>query len=192
MLEVLAAVLSKKTDGHTPFLLSFVENYLSKYPEEGKEVLDVFLDLSHGVFVDENATKLWRDHYLGAMHLDIEEKENKAIEEARKQWRSQVIGNPKILYSLLGPQIPVEIPEQSILLVAFEESAPLAFDVNTVDEGIIQMVPELTAEQKQSWMNQRSIKPFSDFEDFKNRSGLDEKVLRHFKLPDPNAIERSN
>jgi hypothetical protein len=183
MLEVLAAVLNEKTDGHTPFVLSFVENYLSKYPDEGKEVLDVFLDLSHGVFVDKNAAKLWHDHYLGSLHLDIAEKENKAVEAARAQWRSQVISDPKILYSLIGPQIGVEIPEQSILLVAFEESAPLAFDVNTVDEGIIQMVPEITAEQKQSWINQRMVKPFSDFEDFKKRSGLSEKVLQHIKLP---------
>ena len=31
----------------------------------------------------------------------------------------------------IGPQIPVEIPGVSILLIAFEESAPLAFDVTT-------------------------------------------------------------
>jgi hypothetical protein len=183
MLDVLAAVLSEQTDGDTPFLLRFVENYLTKYSDEGKEVLDVFLDLSHGVFIDKNAAKLWRDHYLGALHLDIAEKENKAVETARNQWRTQVTADPKILYSLLGPQIPVELPEQSILLVAFEESAPLAFDVNTVEEGIIQMVPGITAEQKQSWINQRTIKPFSDFEDFKKRSGLDENVLQHFKIP---------
>jgi hypothetical protein len=183
MLEVLAAVLSEKTDGNTPFILSFVENYLSKYPVEGKEVVDVFLDLSRGVFVDKNAAKLWRDHYLGALHLDIAETENKAVESARAQWRTQVIADPKILYSLFGPQIPVELPGQSILLVAFEESAPLAFDVNTVEEGVIQMVPEISAEEKQSWMNQRAIKPFSDFDDFKQRSGLDEKVLKHFKVP---------
>ena len=184
MLEVLAAVLSEKNDGHTPFLLSFVENYLSKFPDEGKEVMDVFLDLCHGVFVDKNAAKLWRDHYLGALHLDIAEKENKPIETARAQWRTQVIADPKILYSLLGPQVAVKIPEQSILLIGFEESAPLAFDINTVDEGIIQMVPEITAEQKQSWINQRTIKAFSDFEDFKKRSGLDQKVLQHFKVPE--------
>jgi hypothetical protein len=186
MLEVLAEVLNEKTDGHTPFILSFVENYLKKYPDEGREVLDVFLDLSHGVFVDKNAAKLWHDHYLGALHLDIAEKENKAVEGARAQWRTQIIADPKILYSLLGPQVAVEIPEISILLVAFEESAPLAFDVNTVDEGIILMVPEITAEQKQSWMNQRTIKPFSDFEDFKKRSGLNEKTLQHIKLPQQN------
>ncbi|HEY7160176.1 MAG TPA: hypothetical protein VH815_02910, partial [Acidobacteriota bacterium] len=89
MLEVLAEVLNEKTDGHTPFILSFVENYLKKYPDEGREVLDVFLDLSHGVFVDKNAAKLWHDHYLGALHLDIAEKENKAVEGARAQWRTQ-------------------------------------------------------------------------------------------------------
>ena len=169
---------------HAPFLLSFIENYLSKFPDEGKEVLDVFSDLSHGVFVDKNAAKLWRDHYLAALHLDIAETENKPIEKARTQWRSQVIADPKILYSLLGPQVAVKVPEQSILLIGFEESAPLSFDVNTVDEGIIQMVPEITLEQKQSWINQRTIKPFSDFEDFKKRSGLDEKVLQHFKVPE--------
>ena len=127
MLEVLAAVLSEKNDGHAPFLLHFVENYLSKFPAEGKEVLNVFLDLSHGVFVDKNAAKLWRDHYLGALNLDIAEKENKAVEAARAQWRSQVVADPKILYSLLGPQVAVKIPEQSILLIGFEESATLAF-----------------------------------------------------------------
>lgn len=184
MLEVLAAVLSGKTDGNTPFLLIFIENYLNKFPDEGKEVLDVFFDLSHGVFIDKNAAKLWRDHYLGSLHLDFGETENQLIETARKQWRSQVISNPKILYSVLGPQIPVEIREQSILLVGFEESAPLAFDVNTVEEGIIQMVPEISAEQKQTWVDQRNIKPFSNFEDFRKRSGLDEKVLRHFKSKD--------
>ena len=92
----------------------------------------------------------------------------------------QVSAILKILASLLGPQIPVEIPGVSILVVAFEESAPLAFDVNTVEEGIIQMVPEISAKQKETWITQRAIKPFSDFEDFKTRCGLDEKVLKHF------------
>ena len=81
MLEVLAAVLNEKTDGHTPFILSFVEKYLKKYPDEGKEVLDVFLDLSHGVFVDKNAAKLWHDHYLGALHLDIAKKKIKLLKQ---------------------------------------------------------------------------------------------------------------
>jgi hypothetical protein len=79
--------------------------------------------------------------------------------------------------SLLGPQIPVEIQGISILVVAFEESAPLAFDVNTVEEGIIKMVPDLSDKQKELWLTQR---PFSNFDDFKTRCGLDEKVLKHF------------
>ena len=44
------------------------------------------------------------------------------------------------------------------------------------------MVPEITTEQKQSWINQRTIRAFLDFEDFKKRSGLDKKVLQHFKV----------
>ena len=79
MLEVLSDILADKTaDAHLPFLLHYVEKYLSKYPEEGKEVLDVFLDLSHGVFVDKNAAQLWRDHYLASLRMDLAEIENQA------------------------------------------------------------------------------------------------------------------
>jgi hypothetical protein len=184
MLEVLSDVLSgQKADGTNPFLLHFVENYLTKYPDEGQEVLDVLLDLSHGVFVDKNAAKLWRNHYLASLHLDLAERENKAIETARNQWRANVSSNPKILFGFLGPQVAVEIPEVSVLVVAFEESALLAFDVNTVEEGIIRMVPGISEKQLETWIAQRTTKPFSNFEDFKTRCELDGNVLQKFKIP---------
>ena len=184
MLEVLSKVLSEsKVDGNSPFLLHFVETYMTVYPEEGKEVSDALLDLSHGVFVDKNAAKLWRDHYLGSLRLDFAETENQALESARKQWRTLVSSNPKVLYALLGPQVAVEIPKVSILLIAFEEPAPLAFDVNTVEEGIIRMVPEISDKQKELWITERQKKPFSDFNAFKTRCNLDEKVVDSFVEP---------
>ena len=54
-----------------PFLLLFVEAYIRKFPAEASEVIDVLLDLSHGVFVDREAAALWHAHYLGALRLDL-------------------------------------------------------------------------------------------------------------------------
>jgi Type II secretion system (T2SS), protein K len=184
-LEVLADVFAEESSsGDSPYLLRFIEHYLKKFPDEGKEVLDVFLDLSHGVFLDRNAARLWHDHYLAALRLDLAEKKNDAIESARQNWRTKVLADPKILYSLLGPQIPVEVADTSILLVAFEEAAPLAFDINTAEEGVLRCVPGITDREIGTWLAQRRSKPFEDAADFKARAGVSAALLSRFKFPD--------
>ncbi len=182
MLETLAAMLgSGKQDADSSFLVNFVEEFVKRYPKEAKEILDVFLDLSHGVFVDSHAATLWRDHYLAALSFDLAEAKNQDIETARNQWRVESLKDPGILYSRLGPQLRIEVPEISILLVSFEEPAPLSFDANTVQEGIIRMIPDISDEEVRIWLAQRNEKPFASFDDFKKRCPLDDKVTRQFK-----------
>jgi hypothetical protein len=169
-------------DPDTPFLVHFVETYMHRYPSEAKEIADVFLDLSHGVFVDRNAAKIWKDHYLGALKLDMAERDNETLWKARESWEANVVKNPKILYTFLGPQIRCEIPGQTVLIVAFEEPSPLAFDINTVGEGIIRMIPGITDTQIWNWISARAEKAFSSIDDFKKRSGVTDKVLSAMKF----------
>ena len=183
LLETLAATLSGGTlNAEVPFLIQIVKELMNRYPDEAKETADVLLDLSHGVFVDSNAAKLWHDHYIGSLHFDVGEAKNQAIETARDQWRTEVIKNSKVLDSMLGPQLRIEVPEVSILLISFEEPAPLSFDANTVQEGIIEMIPEISDTEVKIWMDQRNAKPFADFDDFKKRCPLNPKALSHLKF----------
>jgi hypothetical protein len=134
------------------------------------------------VFVDRAAPKLWRDHYLNALRLDLKEKNNKEIEAARDRWRSEALKDPRVLYSLVGPQIRCEVSERSVLLVAFEEPAPLSFDLNTAEEGVIRMVPGINDGEVESWLAQRAIMAFSDVADFKKRGGLSAATLQHIRF----------
>jgi hypothetical protein len=182
MLNVIAEVFRNHPGADRPYLLQFVEQYLKDDPEEGKEVLDVLLDLSHGVFVDSRAAQLWHEHYLNSLRMDISEKNNSAIETARQNWRKLVIEAPSQLYSHIGPEIPVQIPGKSILLVAFEEPAPLAFDINSVEEGVLRCVPGISETEVQKWIAERRTKPFLDATDFQKRVALSSTVLKGFKF----------
>jgi DNA uptake protein ComE-like DNA-binding protein len=165
-----------------PYLLRFVERYLKEQPEEGAQIVDVLLDLSHGVFVDPKAQQMWHDHYLNALSMDLAEKNNTVIETARQNWKKQVLANPTILYSLLGPEIPVQIKGTSVLLVAFEEPAPLAFDINTAAEGVLRCIPKITEEEVMKWIAERRTKPFKNVDDFKTRSALSANTLKDFEF----------
>jgi predicted nucleic acid-binding OB-fold protein len=109
------------------------------------------------------------------------EAKNESIETARDRWRSDAQKDPKVLYSLLGPQLRAEVPDVSILLISFEEPAPLSFDINTVQEGILKMVPEITDDEVKTWLAQRAVKPFESFDDFTKRCPLSSKVSSHLK-----------
>lgn len=183
LLETLAATLKGgNLNADTPFLIHVVQESMKRYPDEVKETADVLLDLSHGVFVDSNAAKLWHDHYIGSLHFDVGEAKNQAIETARNQWRTEVMKNANALYSLLGPQLRIEVPEVSILLISFEEPAPLSFDANTVQEGILKMIPNISEAEAKAWMDQRNTKPFIDFDDFKKRCPLNDRALSQLKF----------
>ncbi len=173
---------SSSLSPESPFLLDFALSYMKLYPEEAPDVVDVLLELSHGVFVDPQASILWRDHYLGALRLDMAERKNPAIMDALKRWHNDVLKDPRLLYSRLGPQIGCEVPEDSVQLLAFGDPSPLTFDLNTVEEGVIRMVPQITEPEVRTFLARRDERPYQDAGDFKRRSGLSEASLKHFKF----------
>jgi hypothetical protein len=183
MLMVLARMFrSGAMDADSPFLLRFVETFMQVYPAESSEVVDVLMDLSRGVFVDAAARRMWRDHYLGALRLDMAERNNEQLEAARKRWKASVMKDARLLYSLVGPQVYCEVPARSVLLVAFGQSAPLSFDVNTVEEGVIRLIPAITGAEVESWISARGERPFADAEDFKKRASLSAQTVSSMKF----------
>ncbi|MHC5112141.1 MAG: helix-hairpin-helix domain-containing protein [Planctomycetota bacterium] len=173
MLATLAEVFaSQPITPDTPYMLHFVETHMRLFPDAAQEVVDVVLDLSHGVFVDAEAAKLWREHYLAALRLDLQVVRSDQIEQARSRWRQAVMKDPNVLYSLLGPQIPCVVSEVKVMLVAFGRAMPLSFDINTVQEGIIRLIPGISDAEVLRWLAERELRPFESVDDFKRRAAL--------------------
>lgn len=178
IMETLRTMLSRSApDSGTAFLTEFVGTYMTEYPDEAGEIADVFLELTHGVFVDPGSTDLWRAHYLGALELDLGERDNPAIDSALERWHSMLIDDPRAMTELLGPQIRCEVPDVTIRLKAFGESSPLVFDLNTAEEGTIRSIPGITGEEVTSWLTARRDRPFLNGADFRKRGGISEQIL---------------
>lgn len=178
VLEALADMFAaRKPDADAPYLLWFLEAYAKRYPEEKEAIVDALLDLSHGVFVDAEAPALWREHYSAAIRLDIQKASPQRLKAARERWREAVLKDFGVLYSRLGPQIRCEVRSVKVELAALRRSAPLSFDVNTVQPGILRMVPALSGDDIERWLAERSRKPFASAQEFRERSGLAAEVL---------------
>lgn len=179
--RMLAALTAALTQGEMtadePFLLRFVQTYQRLYPAEGPQIVDVLLDLSHGVLVDGDAAALWRGHYLAALRLDVPGLNLERIEAARARWRRAVNADPRVLFVRLGPQLRCEVAGRTVVLVGMHHEAPLSFDVNSAEEGIMRLVPGISEVEVSSWLSSRQQRPFADATDFKRRSGLSEKTL---------------
>ncbi|MHC4991572.1 MAG: helix-hairpin-helix domain-containing protein [Planctomycetota bacterium] len=175
IVRTLADVLQNEAvSPSTPFLVDFVESWLTRFPEHGAEAVDVLLDLSHGVFVDADAARLWGEAYRAALQLDIQRFPPPELPAARAAWRSAVLDDPAVLRQRLGPQLSCEVADVSVLLVYFGRAAPLSFDLNTVQEGIARMVPGIDAAAVDRWMAERAARPFADAADFRQRVVRDE------------------
>jgi hypothetical protein len=134
--------------------------------------VDALNDLSHGVFVDPGAAALWREHYLASLRLDLEHLNRDAINAARKRWREQALADPHVLFSRIGPEIVCTVPTITVRLVAFGEDAPLRFDGNTVQEGILRLVPGIAQDEVARWIAERVKQPFANAGDFRRRVAL--------------------
>jgi hypothetical protein len=173
MLRAMAAMFAAvKTDISTPWLLDLVTQYMRLFPEERAAIVDALNDLSHGVFVDSGAAELWREHYLASLRLDLAHLNRDAINAARKRWRERVLADPHALYSRIGPEIVCTVPAVTVRLVAFGEDAPLRFDVNTVQEGVLRLMPGISEEEIARWEAERAKAPFASDEDFRRRAAL--------------------
>ena len=169
-------------DPSSPWLPRFVTAYMKQYPEQKAAMADAINDLSHGVFVDADAARLWKEHYLATLSLDQNNMNLAAIAAARKKWRDAVVADPQVLYSQLGPEIACTVPGTKVRLVAFGEASPVLFDLNTAPAGILRLVPGITESEVAGWIEQRGKKPFASVEDFRARAGLRPATLAALKF----------
>ena len=168
-------------DSSAPWLLRLAVEFMKQFPEQKAAIADALNDLSHGVFVDAGAAALWRDHYLATLRLDQQNMNLQGIAAARTKWRGQVVENPQVLFSRIGPEIACSVPGTKVRLVAFEEDAEVRFDLNTAQAGIMRLIPGITEAEVASWLARRAEKPFASAEDFRSRAGLRESTLAALK-----------
>lgn len=183
LLRAMAAMFAEvKTDMSTPWLLELVTHYARLFPDERADVVDALNDLSHGVFVDPSAAAVWGDHYLASVRLDLAHLNRDAINATRKRWREQVLADPRVVFSRIGPEIVCTVPDITVKLAAFEDEAPLRFDVNTVQAAIVRLVPGITDQEVARWIGERAKTPFSSAADFRRRAALHATVLAGMRL----------
>lgn len=125
---------------------------------------------------------MWREHYLASLRLDLANLNRDAINAARKRWREQVLADPRVLDSRIGPEIVCTVPAVSVRLIAFGEAAPLRFDVNTVQAGVMRLVPGIAEEEASRWIAERSRAPFASAADFRQRVRLQAEVAAGLKI----------
>ncbi|MGD0871053.1 MAG: type II secretion system protein GspK [Bryobacteraceae bacterium] len=169
-------------DASSPWLVRFVSAYMKQFPEQKAAMADALNDLSHGVFVDPDAARLWKEHYLATLSLDQKNMNIAGIMAARKKWHDAAVADAHALYSQLGPEIACRLPGTKVRLAAFGEDSPVVFDLNTAPAGILRIVPGISESEVASWIEQRGKQPFLSVEDFKARAGLRPATLAALKF----------
>jgi len=165
-----------------PWLPRLASEYMKLFPEEKTAIVDALNDTSHGVFVDPGAVVLWRDHYLAALKLDMSRMNIQGVAAARKKWREQVLADPAVLVSRTGPEVACEAPSAKVRIAAFGDEMTVRFDVNTVQPGIMRLVPGIGEAEIAAWRAARVEKPFAGSGDFVARAGLKKETLAGLKL----------
>jgi len=170
-------------DPSTPWLLRFAAEYMKQDPEQKAALVDAINDLSHGVFVDSDAARLWKDHYMAALQLDREKMNVTAVMAARKRWHDQVMENPQTLWTRLGPEIPCSVAGTNVRLAAFGQGSPLRFDINTAPPGVLRLIPGIAESEVTRWLSERSRKPFASAQDFQARAALRPETAAQLQFP---------
>jgi hypothetical protein len=116
------------------------------------------------------------------LRLDLAKMNVQGLAAARKRWREQVMSNPSILLSRLGPEIPCELPAVKARIVALGDEMTVRFDINTVQPGILRLIPGISEAEIGAWLAARGAKPFADREDFQARAGLKPETLAALKF----------
>ncbi len=178
MLNVLAEMFATgELNSQTPYLLTFTETFMKLYPERATQMVALLNDLSHGVFADSAAVGLWDKAYRAALSLDIANFPPPELVAQRTAWVEELVADSKMLFSQIGPQLGCMVRGPTVFLVAFGQKLPLAFDVNTVQEGIMRLVPNITEDEIGRWLTERLTAPFADVENFKARMGAESAFL---------------
>lgn len=185
LMRAIAAMLKRRPpQPDTPHLVYLVTTYCELYPDERDDLMWAFLDLTHGVFVDPAAADLWRQHYLAALSMDLENVGTADILAARQRWHGWLVQDPDLLLSLLGPQVHCTVPDVKVSLAALGAPVPLSFDVNTAEEGVLRLIPGIADEEVERWLNERAERPFFDAADLLDRVRLAEGVRDLLEFPE--------
>jgi hypothetical protein len=182
LLAMQAMFAENNWDASSPWLPRLAASFMKKFPDERTAMADAVNDLSHGVFVDPSAARLWKEHYLATLALDQKNMNIAGITAERKKWREAVLADPQILYSQLGPELSCTVAAVKVHLVAFGEPVPLVFDLNTAPPGILRLIPGIGEPEIASWTQRRAEKPFANAADFKSRAGLRPETLSALKI----------
>ncbi|HPW55573.1 MAG TPA: hypothetical protein PLP31_07540 [Thermoanaerobaculaceae bacterium] len=183
LLQAMQEILRRPDLGpDTPLLLEAVLALARRDPTERREVLAVLLDCSRGVLVDGNAAPMWRRHYLAALHQDLEQLELDAINAARQRWLTTALSDPAVLASRLGPQLACTVDTVTVRLPGMGVEAPLRFDVNTAEEGVLRVIPGISEAEVASWLDQRQHRPFVSARDFRVRVKLQPEVAARLRM----------
>ena len=172
MRAIQAAFASAGDTRQQPWLPLLVREYLKLFPAEKQLMVDAFNDTSHGVFVDPEAAALWKQQYLAALRLDVANTYPYRLVAARKHWREMVLADPDVMLSRLGPQVHCQLIGPKVKLVAFPGDLNVEFDVNTVEPGIMRLIPGIGEDEIARWIEERARKPFADGDDFRARGVL--------------------
>lgn len=168
VLQALADVLGQvQLQPDTPYLLRFLAAFVRIFPAASAEVNDVFLDLTHGVFVDRDAEGLWRRQYLASIRVDRAGLARDSLDARRARWRELMLTNPDVAFLRLGPQVRCVVARVHIRMLG--QSSPLTFDANTAPEGVLQLVPGLTTSGVGAWLTARAQHPLTSWSDLTTR-----------------------
>lgn len=183
VLRALREVLTADTLGpDTPLLVELVRAHARLVPAARAESFSVLLDLSRGVLVDPEAAALWQRHYLAALRQDHDRLGVDAINAARRRWLEATLADPEILSTRLGPQLGCTVPGVTVSLPGMGVQAPLGFDLNTAEEGVLRLVPGITDAEVGRWLAERQRLPFASADDFRARVALRPAVLATLQL----------
>lgn len=183
LLQAVQEVLRRPDLGpDTPLLLEVILALARRVPAERREVLATLLDCSRGVLVDRDAAPMWRRHYLAALRQDLEQLELDAINTARRRWLAAALADPAVLASRLGPQLACTVEAVTVSLPGMGVDAPLRFDVNTAEEGVLRVIPGISEAEVARWLAERERTAFTSARDFRARVTLRPEVAAQLKM----------
>lgn len=152
---------------NTPYLLHVLGAFGKRFPEQAPEANDVFLDLTHGVFVDPEAPAVWRRQYIASIRVDRASLDRDSVEARRARWRVLLRTDADVVFERIGPQVRCEVADVPIALLG--EVTPLTFDANTAPVGVLRLVPGLSAAHISGWVGERERRSFTGWRDLSTR-----------------------
>lgn len=185
--KIIKNVLAASDENHHfPYLLHISKDIPDTYIMNNFALLLLF-DLSHGAFFLDNYRKLWKSVYLNSLKVEYQEVQKilKVLSELKLESISKVsTENSNILYKNISEaSLIVTVPNVIIELKEIEPTPQsLRFDLNTVQKGVLKLIPAIENKTIDEVLYQRDISPFKSVSDFLGRVKLPEHVKSEMKF----------